>query len=448
MFKSALLILVVHRTVLAAIGVASSCPKTGADWQAVRLDIVRKAGWVEDSSEDLQLLQRCLPDAPKKIKACMEKTLEYLKYRSHFADIGLSGNDEDGRSLGHTIGDEEYFERTKLLDPFPKEFNVDQLLKTMQTAPMDFDKIENEIRTMNKRRAKKGAKPIEWLAYRSVQPANDSSGVMDRILLYVPGTGPKDKTERWIQFSPGSALINTILLAEENGRKRGYFKDLRSASGKNQDRGVHFEGKNLGSDSCTKCHISSGPFPIYPKVPVDSRFKDVLETMNERIRNYGVTRNEFEPKAPNAWPRLGDGKELSESVARKCIVEPLKRNFPDLAGKEFERRSQLTRDKIQASMQCATCHDGQQRGALIPPFRTWRPGVFHAVQSGKMPPGNNLSSNEAEMLADCLNRSYFGYPDADEEYQPGAFASYLTGDPCSLAEKERPEKGVAGQDSH
>lgn len=252
-----------------------------------------------------------------------------------------------------------------------------------------------------------------WLKFSSTSVKNDNDGA-DRILIRVPDREDPTRFEQWIQIA-----IN------DSSRKLGRNVDFVARRLDSEPQEVAFRGYSRtssgfvpegGSSSselskCYSCH-PSGLRPIVPATegtkaeggkPAIKPEGTMLEgddlgeqlahvkSITSHLAVFGPTGYTASLNGPRFGPSSRSGRE--EFVKAGCA-----------ASLTDERRQEIVNH-----MDCETCHDASDRGALT--AGTSRITIFHKVvenMEAPMPPGvtDSLSASERKVLFECLKAEY------------------------------------------
>lgn len=291
-------------------------------------------------------------------------------------------------------------------------------------------RVINYLRSLNATRAQRNQPPIDWVQFDSRIPTFDRLKSPGRFLVYFPVVSSSGQMERelYVQFGAPGAQSNQLsvvaVVPGENGNQT-YFRDYRRTY-ENGRATVDSPINGESGNACINCH-KSGLLSIVPaNSNLDSQSGQALNRINERIRSSGMSEVPF-TLSDSSVPVLGQRRERSDDFMRRCTEAWL------ILGRS-NQNPVVNLERIRSAMDCARCHNGSYRGRLTIPLD---PLTSSYILNGSMPPGNNLNSDERNMLNVCLKWDLYGepVPNADPiSEQPGnggALLSYLTGEQCT-----------------
>jgi hypothetical protein len=208
-----------------------------------------------------------------------------------------------------------------------------------------------------------------------------------------------------VQFGiadPGKArsVRNVSVVAvtrSESAAADVYFKDYYRTYRRNGS--ISIKGRwelGEGDDPCVTCH-KSGVLPIFPVAgTVSNDEKEILNTVNDRFRGYGVARFGRYLDAADFGPGLGTTRGPATPVITSLTAR-------------FKTQS------------CTTCHNKNGLGALNWPMDETLIKSF--VTGGQMPLNANLAPLARTQLYRQLVNEYF----AVDQTQPGILQAWLLG---------------------
>lgn len=443
---------------------AAECPTTSEQWGRIQKAIASSVGTLASArpvdavmflnrakSDTVTLsaaeMEACLKVAPPKIQACMGNPARWYAYASAFT---FNDGEEAAiwKELNRPLKMKAYFKQYATLLEVPEELSDTPLLKILtnghenKSTPTltEWDsttqraQVEAKLNEINNARAQKGKLPMEWLFYRSQQPSIGLSSTHERLLLKVPERGPGgESVEKWIQFAPGGNLVGVISVVENPpGKFQSYFKDNIIAPTKGGsiqelkayvrrgdrppkplalENSLHVAHPefNVGSEACTSCHVSGGPFPIWPTGKLSQKDDDIRRRFNARFSQYGSSFSSSEYPRPREIPRLGEQKPRELASVEACSKK--------LGGASAR--------KILGAMNCTKCHDDESRTGIRLPLSSNNSGWISTIVNGHMPPDNNLSKEERASLVECLLDDYSG--------PNGTLVQWINATPCVVA---------------
>lgn len=314
-----------------------------------------------------------------------------------------------GHSLGFTMPDQEYFEKTSELTDLPAALRTTEFLnlasreETLQQAKAYLDRLNDTLPTEKK---------LLYFSFRSrFLGTPDRRDVTGRLLVHVPAENLGNNTlaERWIQFgiSPKGDTrervknVSVIAVVKKDEKiYTPYFKDHFRIYNKNGsiDLRSRYEESNFFVEACYMCH-KMGVAPFFPEqgsVPQEELAR--VEEANKRIRKYGTA----------DYGDLLDLKSFGPGMGQAMKIE-----------KEKLAEISTHAEKIAKAMNCAGCHSAKALGELRFPIHETMAGKW--VKDGKMPPGQNLDDQELKKLHDLLVEEFF----RTAKDRPGTLKSWM-----------------------
>lgn len=440
---------------------APECPKEDWEWSLFRSGLIGQIqiyqGGVSVTQKEKETL-KCLQGANERVKKCMAPLVRYLEQ--------TNGQVEDADlNLGRNISVDDYAARYReLLEPPPELLDRKFTQNILPWTDSSLTEVGRSIRLWNEDRKQNGLAPVLFVKYKSALPSLDAYGRNERLLFYIPSSG-RAGTDRFVQFTPGGAVVSTVAVVKDgSGKAKSYFKDNYLQQGemfpfiaRMQDKNAvdkfredaqhipkdktHFsyaKGNVTGSAACVSCHSKGGPLPIRPEEEVSSSDQQSLDAINRVIQSYGRTLSEHEIDFEGVLPPFGDFTQVEPApLNRFCFEGYLNRRTANLPkGAQEQARSNLTK-KLTSAMNCVECHDGKEQAFLYPPFSSNDvAGIMALVLRGKMPPDNNLTEEEREILWMCMQNAYWGRVKRSNALMDySAVLKFLAKDPCKKEEK-------------
>lgn len=330
------------------------------------------------------------------------------RYREFVEYIQAASLDQlPGHELGFVVPDRQYFAETRQYVQIP-EFLMNQSFLRSVSRYETLDRAKAFLRQVNS--AREPSDQLLFFSYRSKHlgtPDNDDS--FERLLIVVPGNAAAGVPEKWVQFGvtdPTARIrIRNLSVVSavtgSDGTFNTYFKDyFRTYRRKGP---ISIKGRwelGYGDDNCVRCH-KSGILPIFPvEGSVSPSEQQAVLAVNERFLTYGSPRFDGYLDESKFGPGLG-------SASREARDKRFGEGF---GGTDVGR-----------AMNCATCHQREQLGALSWPID---PVVISSyIKEGQMPFGRKLEVSRREELHEKLIEEYF----ATDEANPGILKSWLLG---------------------
>jgi hypothetical protein len=409
------------------------CPSALPEWEIWRNDWARNLSRFEPSVMQKDFLKFGLACIEKRKKDFKESpsAMSCVRRLVDFAEaMEKSRGGEIPRFMGFGLEDDQYLKKHQQHLEFPAELQKHGLLTLISKG--DTEGAAKFIGSLNITRAKNGQMPIQLTRFTSTFTATEGGpGFNERFLVFIPGN-----PEKWINFPipdskkkemSGHSVALISVFTDKNGKKTSYFRNLWRKYPFWPWESVHVtktpEGQ--GIPGCFFCH-KSGPLRINP---------EQLENKDPLVKrwNEGIALNYAEavgvPDVLKGLPGIGEQLKLQErndAFFERCAKRSLK---PVLTS----NKKQLYQ-KINQAMNCASCHDGQTRGKLVPPIR-WLLLRQH-VMSGNMPPDSSLTPAEREMLLSCLGEEY-----QDSSSGTPVLYEYLTSVRCTESPEDPAQQG-------
>jgi hypothetical protein len=446
------------------------CPKTDKEWTQLRSSLLFTFQTnQEDGGYELpSYYKKCLIGASPRIVACMTPLVVYTEARRKLQDAETN--------LGRKIPIDEYSAKHReKLEP-PTELLNKEIVQNMLPWNENSDRnIRANLLKWNTERKSKGLPQVEMVPYESELASLDAYATPERLLFVIPGSG-KESVDKYIQFTPDGATVSSVTVAKQaDGSFKSYFKDNHLQRGdeapflqglsskeksdafkarvhslsKNQTHFVYPHNNVTGSEACILCHSKGGPNKIYPKKKVTPDLQATIASINERIESYGRSFSEDELDYKGLMPRFGDFTSVPEKVLNKaCFDTYVDYRVKDLPPSSQGNARKTLSTKLHSAMDCTKCHDGKDQFEIYPPLsKNAQAGPKGQVLTGKMPPGNNLSEAEREMVWNCMEESYWGGRQKLGTYYTkvgnnSVVANFMSQPSCELPE-ENPKKHEA-----
>lgn len=317
----------------------------------------------------------------------------YPEFLGFVATLALERRDD--HELGFNIPDATYFEQTRGYVEIPDFLLTAPFLRAVSRSAT-LPEAKSMLRQLNT-----GRSPDQQLIFFSYESRHlgtpDSPRSFRRLLIVVPRDAARNTPERWVQFGipdPNDrARVRNIsvvgVVPASDGTTNTYFKDYFRTFRRSGE--ITVKGRwelGAGDDNCTACH-KSGVLPIFPVAgSVSHDEQPLVETVNQRFREYGRPRFDKYLDPARLGPGLGS-KPLRISASRE--------------------------------VRCADCHQPQRLGALNWPMD--RILISSYVKGGQMPLGFELTAVERTRLYNQMIQDYF----AIDEAKPGILKSWLMG---------------------
>jgi hypothetical protein len=309
---------------------------------------------------------------------------DFVSRHREFVDYiaAASLQQQPGHKLGFVVPDKQYFEETRRYVQIP-DFLLTQTFLRYVSRDETLDQAKSFLRLLNSRRG-----PDDQLIFFSFISRHlgtpDNNNSYKRLLIVVPGN-----------------LSVVSVLPRRNGRYDVYFKDFYRTY--RRDGSIRVNGRwelGYGADNCVSCH-KSGILPIFPEAgSVGLNEQRALQAVNQRFVTYGSPR--FEPYLDTS--KLGPGLGSAR-------LESDRWGFSEGPGGTA----------VSHAMNCGTCHNAPQLGALNWPMNSVLINSF--VTEGRMPLGYELNTQERNELYQLLVQEYFATSDTN----PGILKSWLLG---------------------
>src|ERR1043166_361232 len=389
---------------------AAPCPATRAqssEWVNRSVTVLVRSAYAAYLNESADLryrrvieslantIERCRLASDNGLSRSYPEFFEYVKL------LSITGKDD--HELGFEIPDKDYFAETSQYTTIP-DFLLTPTFLRLVSGFENLPRAKSFLRELNK-----GRSPTEQLLFFSYTSRHlgtpDNPDSYRRLLIVVPGDSARGVPEKWVQFGiadPGKArsVRNVSVVAvtrSETAAADVYFKDYYRTYRRNGS--ISIKGRwelGEGDDPCVTCH-KSGVLPIFPVAgTVSNDEKEILNTVNDRFRGYGVGRFGRYLDAAAFGPGLG----TTRGPATPGIT------------------SLTARFKTPSA---TTCHNKNGLGALNWPMDETLIKSF--VTGGQMPLNANLAPLARTQLYRQLVNEYF----AVDQTQPGILQAWLLG---------------------
>jgi len=347
-------------------------------------------------------------------------------------------------ALGYEISDQDYFSRSSSELKIPDLLTSQEFLTDM-SDPLTYKNAVSLIAEHNT----KLAKNQKWIVflYRSQFLKSVDKATYGRMLVLVPDEKAPDGgyTDRWIQYAiatPGDAVpketksVSMVVVHRDRfgvSTSKAYLCDfMRQRDSTNRFSGVipTMLLRDNASKNCYECH-KSPVLPIHPKKAfefnssaelVESRdaMRSMPDLLNARISNYAMC--EFMSMNSDSYgPTIGPNEiTLSDEFIRDSA------NDPSLSAESLA--------KLRIAMKCESCHSSPSKINYPQAVQSsigfqnfeQKVGIVQTyIESGWMPPNNNLTAAERRALWKTL---YNEYLNTSEPTGPsGQFVTWLKG---------------------
>ena len=379
---------------------------------------------------------------PKFLKdPAREKALgHFVKFVSALHMLG--NRDAAGVSthlFGMSVSDSQYWARISRWMTFPPLLKS-QVFLSLLSSPTTYKAAADMIEVHNKSLSNNDKWTVALFRAQFVKSVDDTT--YGRMLVLVPNEKLSDGRilDEWIMFAlatpdmPADAPVRSVSFiatvrdpAKPNTHQAFFCDFMRDSLNGKISLNPTLLMNNSPSKNCYECH-KSAILPIRPKYTLqfDSRNvlredssgqSAVLKQMNGMVPKYGNT--DFGLLDPDSYgPTLG---LRHKPVSAESIVEWTK-------GISLPPESAA---KVQAAMNCASCHDDFARinyplalrsDQEQKSFEAKKGLVQTTIEQGFMPPNNTLNANERHALWVCLSKEYLNL--AKHE---GLFLDWLRG---------------------